>query len=101
MVKAFMGVLVFITSINKLLLAESAAFASTLALVETRLDDIGLLTALTGRSLGQCVVAEKNRALAVIASGVFKAESKTGVIAAFVVSPVLGGKLDTLSNMCY
>ena len=100
MIKAFMGVLVFITSIDKVLLAECASLAGTLALVEARLDNLGLLTGVTVGSLGNGVVAEEDRALAVIAGRVLQTESKTGVIASLVVLPVLGCKLDTLSNMC-
>ena len=100
MIKTFMGVLIIITSIDELLLAESTSLAGTLALVEAGLDHLRLLTGVTGGSFGNGVVAEQNRALAVIASRVFKAESKTGVIAALVVLPVLGCKLDTLGNMC-
>ena len=101
MIKAFMGVLGFITSIDKVLLAESTSLAGTLALVEAGLDHLSLLTGVTGGSFDNGAVAEEDRALTVIASRVFKAESKTGVITSLVVLPVLGCKLDTLGNMCH
>jgi hypothetical protein len=93
-----MRILVISTAVDKLLLAESTSLASALALVGARLDDLRLSAGITGWDVDQSVVAEEDRALALIAGGVLKAEGETGVIATLVVSPVLGCKLDTLSN---
>ena len=97
-VEAFMGILVVRAAVDELLLAEGASLAGARALVGAVTDQVALPAGVDLGAVDQGVVTEEDRASGIITSWVLQAEGEAGVIAALVVPPVLGGKLDALSN---
>ncbi len=88
-IEALIVISIIGATVDKLLLAESTSLASAKALVGTILNNAGSPAAVSCGCVDQGVVAEENRALVVEISWFLQAEREAGVVATFVVSPVL------------